>query len=100
MRTLKPRPVFASRFTLDRQTRTFTAEASDLGYRAGESPFGRVYPDACDEGLTVISDRSGREVVFAIDHEERDADGDLLWWVLEPVEGEGLAGYRVQIFND
>lgn len=63
--------------------------------------FGRVYADACDEGLTLVSNKTGRSVVFAVQHVERDAEGDTLYWVLIPAsrEDRGL-DVTVILFND
>jgi hypothetical protein len=77
------------------QTRTFCAEMSDL------PGFGRVWDDACDEGLTLISSRDNSQVVvFAVDHEERDADGDLLWWDLRPADPRQAVSFTVRVWND
>lgn len=95
-------------------TRRFTAingmlvaEASDLDR---PSPFGRVYDDACDEGLTLVSHVTGREMVFAVDHIERDREGDLMYWDLKPVRelvlrhsgprSADLARMTVRVYND
>jgi hypothetical protein len=63
--------------------------------------FGRVFMDACDEGLTLRSARTGREVPFAVSHVERGEDG-LLYWDLTPVTETGRVAYdcRLRIFND
>lgn len=75
--------------------RRYTAEASELrGLRVG-----RVYDDACDEGLTLIG-RNGEEVPLVLSHEET-RDGDLLWTDFTPVRPTDrrlFAGLR--IFND
>jgi hypothetical protein len=96
--TLRPCPVRAEQFTWDPADRMFTAEASDLGLRG----FDRVYPDACDEGLTLISRYAGRpEVIFVVQHEER-RDGDTLWWDLAAADTPpgGFPQFTVRIFND
>lgn len=93
-KTLRPCPVRVEQFMWDSAERTFVAEASSLGYRS----FERVYPDACDEGLTLLSRYPGRpEVVFVVQHEER-RDGDILWWDLTPVNAQ--PGFTVRVFND
>lgn len=92
---LKPRPVSSKRFTYDKADRTFTAEASDLG-----GDLGQVYPDACDVGLTLISEKTGREVVCRVAHEERNAEGELLWTILEPALPQERGLFRVRLFND
>lgn len=88
--TLRPAPVAIRQFDYNAQTRTFLAEMSET---AG---FGRVYPDATDEGLTIIG-TTGREVVFVVDDEVRDADHDVQFWRLRATDGSGLT---VVIYND
>lgn len=108
MSLLHPNPVSTDRFTFDHDTRTFVAEASDFGSLRDRlatnglvGPFGRVYDDACDIGLTLVSHVSGTRVVFAVEHEERDREGDLLYWDLLPAQlHERTAGLKVRIFND
>ncbi len=120
MAVLTPKPVSTARFTYVPGDRLFVAEASDF---AG-GPFGRVYDDACDEGLTLVSARTGRQVVFAVTHIEVDRrEGELLYWDLEPAPGQArlagdpgtiteyaggrlavrtddLSGVRVRVYND
>ena len=49
-----------------------------------------------------MSARTGREVVFAVWDEKRDADNDILYWTLKPVGpvGHGPDGVSLQLFND
>jgi hypothetical protein len=97
MSLLSPNPVQASLFTWDAPTRTFSADISDLPGRG----FGRVWDDACDEGLTLISRFPGRQpAVFAVSHEERDRDGDVRWWDLSPADPRRDPGFAVRIWND
>jgi hypothetical protein len=90
---LKPRPVSTRQFDWDSADRKFVGEISST------HGFGRVYADACDEGLTMVSARTGREVVVVIDTEVRDANGDVQFWVLVPADS-GAPKFTVQLFND
>lgn len=93
MTILRPNPVALSQFTWDRSANLLVAEMSSL------DGFGRVFDDACDEGLTIISHHTGREVVYAVMAEEKDVEGDLLFWDLESARlGEDVP--KVRIFND
>lgn len=94
MTVLRPAPVSTERFTYSAAERLLVAEASDL------PPFGRVYDDACDEGLTLISHRTGAEVVYGVEHIERDADNDLLYWELRPASRRDAGLPTVRVFND
>lgn len=89
---LKPAPVSTRQFHWERQTHEFVGEISST------HGLGRVYNDACDEGLTLVSEWTGREMVFAVDHTERDAEGDVRWWLLKPVDRSIWA--TVRLFND
>lgn len=91
---LKPSPVSTTRFTYVPAQNMLVAEMSDL------PGFGQVYDDACDEGMTLISHRTGVEIVFAVEHVERDRDGDIAYWDLRPVRSKEWAAGTVRIFND
>lgn len=73
----------------------FVAEISDLGLNF---KFERVYDDACDEGLTLVSHRTGDEIVFALNEELKDNDGDVIGWTLKPVSKN--VNFTITIFND
>lgn len=88
--TLKPAPVSTRQLTYNAATSTFIGEISDT------HGFGRVYADACDEGLTLVSSRTGAELVFVVVDEQRDAEGDLQLWKLEAVGRP----FRMTLFND
>jgi len=83
-----------------REEKILSGEMSTLQGN-GLVAFGRVYTDACDEGLVIRSARTGREVPFAVTHTER-RDGDLVYWDLEPVNETGRVIFdcRLRIFND
>jgi hypothetical protein len=83
MAILKPQPVSTRQLTF------LPAEGGDHGKFVAEISethgFGRVYDDACDEGLTVVSATTGREVVYVVERTEV-RDGELVAWYLEPAE--------------
>ena len=93
---MRPNPIHSSRLTWNAEQLRFEGEMSDIG------GFGRVYRDACDEGLTLISRHDGREVVFYVDLTERDSDNDVLYWDLLPVlPGDGgRIPFAIRIYND
>jgi hypothetical protein len=97
MSTLRPAPVASDRFTWDGHM--FTAEMSDL------HGFGRVYDDAADEGLTLVSSRyPGEQVVFVVERVERDREGDTLYWELGPARNRQPArhpvDFKIRVYND
>lgn len=73
-------PVSSDRFCYNRDTKTMSAEVSDLG-----DVWVQAYPDAADMGIEIISSRTGKSVMFVV-HEEKWNDGDLLYWVLKAVK--------------
>lgn len=94
-KVLRPAPVSTRQFAYDARERKFIGEISDT------HGFGRVYDDAADEGLTLVSHRTGAEVVFAVWADRRDADGDVTSWELRPVREVGaMVGVTLVLFND
>lgn len=88
MSVLKPRPVSSKQFTW-----RGTYAIGDISDTHG---FGRVYDDAVDEGLTVVSERTGRQVTFVVTEERRDAEGDIQLWELRSV----CRNFTMTLFND
>jgi hypothetical protein len=71
-----------------------------VGEMSSTNGFGRVYDDACDEGLTIESNRTGRQVVYAVDS-EIVRDGEIVAWELIPARIEERRSVpSVTIFND
>lgn len=100
MAVLTPTRVTSDRFTTTtghEGEKLLVAEMSDFGR---DFRFGRVYDDACDVGLTIVSRRTGREVVFAVDREFRDREGELLWVELVPANLSERGLCRVRLYND
>jgi hypothetical protein len=93
---LSPRPVSVERFVWLPESRLFVTEASDLA----PQPFGQVYRDAADVGLTLVSRHAHKaDVVFVIDHTERDSEGDVRYWNLVPADRIDR-GFTVRVYND
>lgn len=87
----------------------FTCEISTLSEGSRRPVFGRVYDDACDEGITLISERTGERIVFVVDSEDYSGSGEdreMAGWRLKPApEGvrgnrKHLADLRMLIIND
>lgn len=90
---LRPAPVRGTFFHWNKYSGI--AMISDLG---PGFDFDRVWNDACDEGLTVISDETGTEVVFAMNHIMENGDEVQAWKLLGATRGyEHLS---LTIFND
>jgi hypothetical protein len=85
----------SSRFTISRMPDgvNLIAEASD---------FNRELPDGFDHGIAVRSTRTGVVVRYALAYAERDREGDILAWNLDPIADDlqYAAETRVVILND
>lgn len=93
---LRPVPIPTSRLTWVAADRQYVGEISDT------RGFGRVWDDACDEGLTLVSP-TGREVVFYVSTTERDAEGDVTAWLLRVADRAAPLAYAdvtIRLFND
>jgi hypothetical protein len=91
---LTPNPISSKSFRF--KGNTFSAEASDFGRNFN---LGRVYDDACDEGFSIVSEKTGKIAVFSLYNHEEDSEGDLLMWVFKCVT-PGLTHLKAVIFND
>lgn len=91
---LTPNPISSSKFSF--KGNTFSAEASDFGRKFG---LGLVYNDACDEGFSIVSVKTGKIAVFALNDHEEDSEGDLISWIFKCVT-PGLTHLKAVIYND
>lgn len=97
MRTLTPKPVSTKQLTWLPLEHRYIGDISDT------NGFGRVFDDACDEGLTLVSAVTGCQVVFAVDRTFYDSEGNITHWGLVAVGGDAYSSLRaitVTIFND
>ena len=83
------------------ENRTFSQEISSLGRY---DLFQRIYDDACDTGFTMVSKKTGKEVVFFLS-KDIDWAGDEGKWIFEPIPESirkvpAAKGLKVIIFND
>ena len=95
----------STQFDWDSAERSFSAEASMLT-RGGRVPlFQRIYQDACDEGLELVSAKTGKIAKFVVEETKRDLEGDLQYWKLIPTADTKrtmpeLSGVTIVIYND
>ena len=90
---LRPSPISTRDCVWDGTSNLFVADMSDLGHGF---KFERVYDDACDIGLTLISHRTGKEIVFVFTGHIRNNEGELMGWELESLGST----FKMTIFND
>ena len=89
------------RFAYRAADKTFTAEVSELTPNFG---FERIYNDSLDMGFTLVSQNTGKEVVYAV-QQEMTVDGEVHGWELVPTRESrnqvpGAVGTRVFVWND
>ncbi len=89
----------SKQFDFNPITKTYVADMSDLGWRAGQRDFKRIYPDACDEGLTLVDHVTGLTCDFVVTEENEEKT------TLIPVKGvRGWAmvntNTKIVLFND
>lgn len=92
-------------FTRNAEEKYFSAEASSLGFRAGMEPFGPLYDDACDVGITLDNPETGNRTHWYLQSPETDADNDVVQWTFKPTHETlrahpKLAGWYLTIWND
>lgn len=88
-------------FAFDEGAKILSADISDLG----PHPFHQVFPDSCDEGITILSHHTGEEVTFFVNRIETDSEREILSWELIPTDAclrrnSRLNGLTVKLYND
>lgn len=92
--------VSTKQFTFSGKDKTFITEISTIG----DKQLVRIYPDACDEGVVLVSERTGEESKWVVNGVDQH-DGDIGAWNLIPTAETlrklpQLKGYKMVIFND
>jgi len=82
----------------------FSQDVSSLTRGPTENVFHRLYEDACDQGITLISDKTGQEAVYFVDSVDEEY-GEIQGWNLLPTPETvrklpRLKNTRVLIGND
>ena len=85
------RALDAGRMSYSASNKTFSTEASTVGYSASY----HLYDDALDVGVHVISPRTGKSEAFVATNIKRDREGDIMQW-----EFSGPNHWKLVIFND
>ena len=91
------------RFTIDHKDKCFVTEASDLD----RNPFKQIFPDSCDEGLELVSQRTGEVSKWYVTYTRysNKEDHELQGWELQPTRETlrklpQLKGWTMVVFND
>ena len=86
-------------FTYDKESKTFSTEASSLPRTFNFNS--RVFDDACDSGFTMVSQKTGTEVTFTFEKDDRDEEGELMGiWFNSYSRDDSLKDIKVLIIND
>jgi len=83
-------------FTYYKDDNEFVAEASDIDFRLE-----RIFPDSADAGFKMVSARTGKELTFYLDHEEKSNEGELQAWHFKAyTRDSALKNITAIVFND
>lgn len=87
----------SKQFTWNVETGHFVACASDL---SRTDFWSRIYDDACDVGFAIVSERTGKSVVFYLAEQEHNGD-EITNWNFLPLNNEVCPeGVMAVVFND
>ena len=95
-------------FSFNKDRRSLVAEASDFGrfrlnsdVRLAGYPWfvGQLWNDACDIGICVLSEFTGKRELFYYDRCDENRDGEVAGWYFKPVNKLANVDY-VLIIND
>jgi hypothetical protein len=95
--------ISAGMFHWDKETSTFSQEASSLGDTF--NPLSQVWDDSCDEGFRLIGTKNkDNEVIYTFDRKDM-FHGELYGWIFKAypdarAKALGMANTRVLIIND
>ena len=78
-------PVSTKQLNYDKETKTFSADMSQLDQGRRVNVWRQAYSDACDEGIMVISHTTGKEVMYVVERTDEN-DGDIRGWHLVPTK--------------
>ena len=79
----------------------FIGEMSDF---QNQNLFNQLYDDACDCGMVIKSNKTGKEVTFYLSETVYDSENCITHWTFLPVVDkntpEGAKNTKVVVFND
>lgn len=102
---LNPCPLNTKDFTVSVGAPLMFAEASTLGFKAGEVPGGQLYDDACDVGITVTSHLTGEVTHWYKTQEDLVVHDEVQGWIYKPTpetlrKKPHLKAWEIHILND
>ena len=102
---LNPCPLDVRKFTVVAEVKQMTAEAGELGFKAGEVPAAQLYDDAADVGITLCTGYPSRRTHWYQIDNLVDGGGDVVAWRYRPTAETvrlhpRCTGWEVLIYND
>lgn len=102
MALLNPCVMDGKKFHWSHMSKVGSAEASDLGYRAGQVPMGQLYDDACDLGITLSNVHTTHWYFVDAMY---SGDDHVEGWIYAPCpetiqKHPHLNGWKLHILND
>ena len=94
-------PKYSTRmFSYDKENRTFVTEISTI--RRNGPAMGKLYDDAADEGFTLVSHKTGAEVMYYYVDAAVNDEGEVTEWIFKEAEVRGKENHNTQVtvFND
>lgn len=108
MSTIEIKPINAlctSKFTVTKSTKIMVGELSELEINRHTSIEHRLYYDALDVGITLVSHKTGEFTTWYMDHDIKDHEGELVGTVYKPtpetkLKCPQLDGWEVHVLFD
>ena len=96
-------PFTIRQFAHQPEAKLLLADMSDLGVRAGDTPFEQLYDDACDIGIALLNPRTGSTTYWYYVAEVKERD-EITMWILQPTTEScrlhpGVQCYTMHIYN-
>jgi hypothetical protein len=92
---LRPPSISTNQFNWCPKTKTFSQEISSIP----SFDTGRVFDDSCDEGFTLVSHKTLKEVVMCLYETKFNGEGELQSWEFRPIHPRNQ-DFVLIIFND
>ena len=93
-------------FSVNGKAKRMVTEASECGYCSATPTLFRIYGDACDVGIRVVSHKTRRAAVWYLETEVRNEfENETILWRFRPTTETvraypNLAGWILEIYND
>jgi hypothetical protein len=87
------------------KNKVFSEEMSTLSGGTRTFSWTRLYSDACDVGVVLVSQKTSKEVRYYLHDTHKDNDNDVQYWELLPCtedvrKNPGVKNTKIMIWND